>query len=123
MKRHIILNSLFILFSCNFQTSRDANVIGQWRTIQKDGSEYTLEIIDNTNLLMKSDDGTIHFTYEINQRKKPYWFDFFTLDWRDTVKGIMEFIDDSTMRYQFIGGDRKFIDNEWSPIEIFKRIQ
>ena len=98
------------------------DLAGRWET--GDGGSGTVEFLDGSKVSVSINGMQVPTaSYTIDFNKSPIWFDVFVAQGK-TVKGLLEFEDDDTIKWQiFLSGDRgyDFSDSEGNPILVFKR--
>ena len=80
---------------------------GRWET--GDGGSGTVEFLDGSKVSVSINGMQVPTAaYTIDFSKSPIWFDVFVAQGK-TVKGLLEFEDDDTVKWQiFLSGDRNF---------------
>jgi hypothetical protein len=98
------------------------DLAGRWET--SDGGSGTIEFQEGNKVVVSISGMQVPATnYTIDFSKSPIWFDVFVAQSK-TVKGLLEFEDDDTIKWQiFLSGDRgyDFSDSEGNPVLVFKR--
>lgn len=99
-----------------------SDLAGRWEST--DGTIGNVEFMDGSKVVVAINGMQIPAaSYSIDFSRSPIWFDVFVAT-NKTVKGILEFMDDDTIKWQvFLNGDRNydFMDAAGSPILILKR--
>jgi len=99
-----------------------SDLAGQWET--SDGSSGTVEFEEGNKVAVSINGMQVPAAaYTIDFGKQPAWFDVFVAPGK-TVKGLLQFEDDDTIKWQiFLSGDRgyDFSDSEGNPVLVFKR--
>lgn len=121
MKKNIVIGFICVLFSLagigqgplaslnDIQEKKFKPMIGLWEFVDEENSKGSLEIIDNTTILIrfKSEEKKL-FNYKFDFTKSPFWFDFSV---RDTAtvqnfKSIMDFMNEDVLKWQIFDGER-----------------
>jgi len=97
----IIPTVVILLVICFYQMNKNPEIAGEWSYNDEYGSKKL--IIFNNNYTIDGDYKSDEITYEIDDSHKPIWIDivvFDTLYKEETlrIKGIYEFLNDSTFR-------------------------
>jgi hypothetical protein len=125
MKHVVRVVSLCLLFmagqNCNGQLRSVADLAGRW--VSSEGITGSLEFIEGSKVIANVSGMEVPpTTYILDFSRDPIWFDVFVAQGR-TVKGLLQFIDDDTIKWQVIlDGDRPndFTDGPPGPM-ILKR--
>ena len=116
----IVFISLFVAQTLHAQHSV-SDLAGSW--VSDDGTTGNIQFLDGKV------QGTINgidfppTSYTVDFGRTPIWFDVAIMPGK-TVQGLLEFIDDDTVKWQIIlSGDRgyDFHESEGNPIIILKR--
>ena len=117
----VVVTFVFISESTSAQRSI-SDLAGRWES--SDGTVGTLEFLDGGKVQASMSGLRIPPTpYTIDFGRTPIWFDV-TIAPSKTVKGLLEFIDDDTVKYQvFLSGNFSydFTTSDADPVIVLKR--
>ena len=118
----IIIIVFVITSHVSFAQHTVSDLAGRWEST--DGTIGNVEFMDGSKVVVAINGMQIPAaSYSVDFSRSPIWFDVFVAT-NKTVKGILEFMDDDTIKWQvFVNGDRNydFMDAAGSPILILKR--
>jgi hypothetical protein len=138
MKKNIVIAFICVLLSSvsisqgtiaslnDIQEKKFKPMIGLWEFVDQDNSKGTLEIIDNTTILIrfKSEQKKL-LNYKIDITKSPFWFDFSV---RDTAsiqnfKSLIDFVNEDILKWQIFDGERSDHYSSSEDILYLKRVR
>jgi hypothetical protein len=123
------MNKLFVsiitvMLTSNFVFAQHtiSDLAGRWES--SDGNNGSVEFVEGSKVVVSINGMQVpSAAYTIDFSKSPIWFDVFVAS-NKTVKGLLEFEDDDTIKWQiFLSGDRSydFTESEANPVMILKR--
>jgi hypothetical protein len=123
MKRLFVsLITLALAVNCVFAQRTISDLAGRWES--SDGNNGSVEFVEGSKVVVSINGMQVpSAAYTIDFSKSPIWFDVFVAAGK-TVKGLLEFEDDDTIKWQiFLSGDRSydFTESDANPIMILKR--
>lgn len=107
-----VLLIIFSTFSVIAQNKITNKLTGVWKGVSK--SSGSLKFVDSANIVISIPHSPSYKTqYSIDTAKKPMWFDIYTKGKKGVQKGLLEFIDDKTMKWQrfYTGRENQEISN------------
>lgn len=116
---------LFISLCISLTILGQNKILGSWKGKAKDNSRVALNFVNSNTVIFVIAGQSQKMTYKIDYNKKPIWLDLIIKD--DTneslMKGVVEFIDNNTIKWQSMSDIRVFLpDDDWSETITLKRV-
>ena len=118
MKNFTLFAMLFFMTLTGF--SQNTTLVGKWEVTSKDkqGEQFEFKN-DKTAYMIKEGVPSPTFTYEFDTNKTPNWVDL-TVEEEDfsmKMKGLIEFIDEDTVKLELFPEDGSERPSQFTPVE------
>ena len=139
MKKNIVIVFICVLLSSvsigqsnlaslnDIQEKKFKPMIGLWEFVDQDNLKGSLEIIDNTTILIKfKNEEKKLLNYKIDFTKSPFWFDFSVSDTASSTqnfKSIIDFVNEDILKWQIFDGERSNHYSSSEDILYLKRVR